>query len=174
MAVAGDVNGDRVADILVGAHGADNNGRVGSGSAYVIFGGAGLSDVNLAALGASGARIDGAAPGESAGWRVAPAGDVNRDGVADVLVDTQRGTGQPSVVYVVFGGVGFASLDLATRRGGAGDQDRASSRRPRPIGGAEGAGDVNGDGFSDLIVERHRRPPRSEPSSYSDRRRRPM
>ena len=56
-----DVNGDGAADILVGAPGADNNGRVGSGSAYVIFGGAGLSDLDLAALGASGARIDGAA-----------------------------------------------------------------------------------------------------------------
>ena len=140
------------ADILVGAPGADNNGRVGSGSAYVIFGGAGLSDVDLAALGASGARIDGAAAGESAGWRVAPAGDVNRDGVADILVDTQRGPGQPSVVYVVFGGVGFASLDLA-RAGAARAIRIVRQRGTSAVGGVDGAGDVNGDGFSDLIVD---------------------
>jgi FG-GAP repeat len=152
VAVAGDVNGDGAADILMGAPGADNNGRVGSGSAYVIFGGAGLSDVDLAALGASGARIDGAAPGESAGWRVAPAGDVNLDGVADILVDTQRGTGQPSVVYVVFGGVGFASLDLA-RAGAARAIRIVRQRGTSAVGGADGAGDVNGDGFSDLIVD---------------------
>jgi hypothetical protein len=150
VTVAGDVNGDRVADILVGAPGADNNGRVGSGSAYVIFGGAGLSDVDLAALGASGARIDGAAPGESAGWRVAPAGDVNRDGVADILVDTQPGPGRTSVVYVVFGGAGFANLDLASAGARAIRIVRQGSAFP--IGSSDGAGDVNGDGFGDVIV----------------------
>ena len=38
VTVAGDVNADGMADILVGAPSADNNGRVGSGSAYVVFG----------------------------------------------------------------------------------------------------------------------------------------
>ena len=51
VTVAGDINADGVADILVGAPGADDNGRVGSGSAYVVFGKPGLGDVDLAALG---------------------------------------------------------------------------------------------------------------------------
>ena len=115
VTVAGDVNADGMADILVGAPSADNNGRVGSGSAYVVFGKARLGDVDLAALGTSGARIDGAVAAQGAGARVAAAGDVNRDGVADLLIDTEPSTaGQPSVVYVVFGGAGFSNLDLAT------------------------------------------------------------
>ncbi len=150
VTVAGDVNGDGVADILVGAPGADNNARMASGSAYVIFGKAGLGDVDLAALGASGARIDGAVTGQGAGWGVAPAGDVDGDGLADILIDTSPSPGQRGVVYVVFGRVGFANLDLASpgaravrivRRGGG-----------FPIVGAGGAGDVNGDGFGDVIV----------------------
>ena len=129
VTVAGDINADGVADILVGAPGADNNGRVGSGSAYVVFGKPGLGDVDLAALGTSGARIDGAVTGQAAGVRVAAAGDVNRDGVADLLLDTEPLTaGQPSVVYIVFGGAGFANLDLASP--GA----RAVTDRPRGRG----------------------------------------
>jgi FG-GAP repeat len=150
VAVPGDVNGDGAADILVGAYGADNNGRVGSGSAYVVFGGAGLADVDLDALGAAGARIDGAVAGQAAGWRVAPAGDVNRDGVADIAIDTQPGQGQQNVVYIVFGGVGFASLDLASP--GARAVRIVRLGNASPLGGVDGAGDVNGDGFDDVIV----------------------
>ena len=150
VTVAGDVNGDGVADILVGAPGADNNGRMASGSAYVIFGKAGLGDVNLAALGTSGARIDGAVTGQAAGWGVAPAGDVNGDGLADILVNTFPGPGQPGVVYVVFGRVGFANLDLASPGARAVRIVRHGSGLP--IGNSDGAGDVNGDGFGDVII----------------------
>ena len=151
VTVAGDVNADGVADILVGSAGADDNGRVGSGSAYVVFGKPGLGNVNLAALGTSGARIDGALAGQGLGVGVAAAGDVNRDGVADILLDTEPlAGGQPSVVYVVFGGAGFANLDLASPGARA---VRIVRQDPAfAIGGSDGAGDVNGDGFADLIV----------------------
>ena len=151
-AVAGDVNGDGRPDVLAGAPGADNNGRVGSGSAYVVFGGTGLSGVvDLAALGARGARIDGAAAGQQAGWGVAPAGDVNRDGLADILVDTVQTTvGERTVVYLVLGSAGFSGLDLASPGGRA---VRITREAAGPgIGGADGAGDVNGDGFDDVVV----------------------
>ena len=47
IAGAGDVNGDGMADVLVGASGADHNGRKASGSAYVVFGAAGPDRVDL-------------------------------------------------------------------------------------------------------------------------------
>ena len=53
MAGAEDVNGDGRADVIIGAFDADNNGRFGSGSAYVLFGKATTGTINLAALNAS-------------------------------------------------------------------------------------------------------------------------
>ena len=89
--VAGDVNGDGHADVLVGAHYADNNGRKDSGSAYVVFGKDSADDTcDLAALGRAGFRIDGAATGDGAGWAVAGAGDLNGDGRADVVHRSAR------------------------------------------------------------------------------------
>jgi hypothetical protein len=139
VAVVGDVNGDGAADVLAGAPGADNNGRAESGSAYVIFGGPGVAEVDVAALGASGARVDGAAPDQGVGRRAAPAGDVNGDGLADILLATGE------TVYVVFGAPGFGDLDLAS------PGDRAV-RITGAAGGIAGAGDVNGDGYDDVIV----------------------
>jgi hypothetical protein len=151
-AVAGDVNGDGAPDVLVGAPGADSNGRVGSGSAYVVFGGVGLRGVvDLAAPGAGAARIDGAAAGQHAGWGVAPAGDVNGDGLADLLVETVQATvGQRTVVYLVLGSAGFSGLDLASPGGRAVRITREVAGSG--IGEADGAGDVNGDGFDDVVV----------------------
>ena len=75
-----------VADVIVGAFGADNNGRTNSGSAYVVFGKTTNTSVDLLALGSGGFRIDGAAAIDQAGFSVAGAGDVNADGRPDVIV----------------------------------------------------------------------------------------
>ena len=149
VAIGGDVDGDGRPDVLAGAPGADNNGRVGSGSAYVVFGRAGPGVVDLASLGAAGARIDGPATTLSIGDRVAPAGDVNRDGFADILIDAQPGVGERSAVFLVFGGAGFANLDLASPGGRA---IRIVREGGSGFAGVAGAGDVNGDGFDDVVV----------------------
>ncbi len=86
VANAGDVNGDGRDDVLVGALGASNNGRSRSGSAYVVFGRATTTTVDLASLGNGGFRIDGAVAGGGAGFAVSGAGDVNGDQRADVVV----------------------------------------------------------------------------------------
>jgi HYR domain/FG-GAP-like repeat/FG-GAP repeat len=96
---AGDVNGDGRADVLLGAPGASNNGRRFSGSAFVVFGTPSTANVDLAALGAGGIRIDGAGGGtppvppndpgtlgDQAGFSVAGGGDMTGDGRPDVLV----------------------------------------------------------------------------------------
>ena len=157
VAGAGDVNGDGVDDVIVGANGADNNSRAGSGSAYVIYGTntADPADVDLASLGARGFRIDGAAAGNAAGGSVAGAGDVNGDGVADVIVGANGAgnNGRPASgsAYVVYGGASPAGVDLASlgmrgfRIDGAAGSDQAGVS-------VAGSGDVNGDGFDDVIV----------------------
>ena len=57
VAGVGDVNGDRVPDVIVGAPEADHNGRNDSGSAYVVFGKSDAGTVELAALGSGGFRL---------------------------------------------------------------------------------------------------------------------
>ena len=155
VAGAGDLNGDGRADVVVGAPGADNNGRGDSGSAYVVFGSAAPADLDLAALGSRGFRIDGAAADDRAGTSVSVTGDLNGDGRADLVIGAPRADGNgrslSGTAYVVFGGAAPADLDLAAlgargfRIGGAAADDRAGDS-------VAGAGDVNGDGLADVIV----------------------
>src|SRR5919199_934549 len=83
VAAAGDVNGDGLADVIVGARFADPAGRVDAGAAYVVFGKASTGAVDLANLGTQGFRIDGGTAGDRAGTSVAGARDVSGDGRPD-------------------------------------------------------------------------------------------
>lgn len=107
VAGAGDFNGDGLGDVVIGADGASSNRRATSGSAYVVFGRRSRSEVDLAALGDRGLRIDGTAAGERLGVSAAGAGDVNGDGLADVVVgakyaDDNHGK-DSGAAYIVFG-----------------------------------------------------------------------
>lgn len=120
-----------MADVLVGANAASNNGRRSSGSAYVVFGKADTASVDLAALGSYGFRIDGAAGRHS--WQLGGgAGDVNGDGKADVLVgaplaDT-NGRENSGSAYVVFGKSDTATVEVAALGAGGypSEQERGS------------------------------------------------
>ena len=56
---AGDVNGDGVDDVIVGAAFADSDDNSGAGASYVVFGKADSASIDLGALGSGGFRIDG-------------------------------------------------------------------------------------------------------------------
>ncbi|MFO1079062.1 MAG: VCBS domain-containing protein [Reyranellaceae bacterium] len=176
VAAAGDVNGDGIADMIVGAPFGSAGGSF-SGQSYVVYGksgGIGTSDghghttLDLATLSAAdGFVVRGAASGDQAGWSVATAGDVNGDGIDDLLIGAPFGgdgglfAGQ---AYVLFGqagpraatdGSGQAVIDLA-------DAANLSPNRGFLIRGdsewsfagwsVSTAGDVNGDGFDDLVI----------------------
>ena len=138
---AGDVNGDGLADIIIGAPFA-NGSQPGppSGAAYVVFGQAGGSraDLNLSDLnGTNGFEISGERYSQS-GRSATGAGDVNGDGFDDVILGSPGITGSRNIgfSYVVFGRAdGFgAEINTAELDGANGFQITGETG-----GGATGA-----------------------------------
>ena len=142
VASAGDVNGDGVDDILIGARSNDDNG-IQSGRVYLFHGPVSGS------LGATAADavIEGAAFDE-VGRAVATAGDLNDDGFDDILLGTDiAGFNSPGKVFIFNGPVSgirtVASAD-ATITGSFDNESFGAS--------VASAGDLNADGVNDIII----------------------
>jgi Ca2+-binding RTX toxin-like protein len=159
VAGAGDVAGDGLADVLVGAPMADPQGRHDAGAAYVVRGKADSADVDLAAPGDAAWRIDGALANDRlTGFLpggLADAGDVNGDGHRDILVGAQEadplGRQDAGAAYVVFGGARPAPLDLAAL-GEHGVRLMGAQPNTRFGRALVALGDRDGDGFGDVAI----------------------
>jgi Ca2+-binding RTX toxin-like protein len=169
VASAGDVNGDGVDDFIVGAIHADDN----LGVAYVVFGrtGGGLPVyLDLGALnGTNGFRLSGAVEFDYTGFSVASAGDINGDGYDDLIVGAYGADSYAGITYVVFGKAsGFAAnLDLATLNGTNGFLLHGGANYDNSGYSVASAGDVNHDGFDDMIVGAFRADPHGASSGAS-------
>ena len=135
-----DQGGDGRAEVLLGSATASG----GAGAVWVVDGQAGVTAVDLAAL-TSGYRIDGQA-GEGAGASVSDAGDLDNDGLHDLLIGTANG----NAAYLVYGQAGHANVSLA---------DVAAGNGGVRISGGNLAGltvlgnvDLNRDGVADLVL----------------------
>jgi Ca2+-binding RTX toxin-like protein len=165
---AGDLNGDGLADLIVGARGADPDGRSSAGESYVVFGRTGgfPANADIRTLdGAVGFRMDGVSRGDQAGFSVSAAGDVNGDGFDDLVVGAPDadpgGRAEAGASYVVYGrAAGFAPIVELSRLDGR-DGFRLEGRAPNGSSGVavSGAGDLDGDGLADLIVGAERADP---------------
>ena len=150
---AGDINGDGMADLIIGAVGANS----GAGGSYVVFGKPGLGSTGSLTLsslnGANGFILPGVS-GSHSGHSVSGAGDINGDGVDDLIIGAYQANSNAGASYVVFGKPGLGStgsLTLSSLNGGNGFvlPGVASSDSGYSV---SGAGDVNGDGVADLII----------------------
>jgi hypothetical protein len=139
VAAAGDVNGDGFADVIVGAPGNDARGT-NAGRAYIYFGGVNMNNT-------ADVILTGAGVGDNFGNSVSTAGDVDGDGYSDVIVGAylnDNGGADAGRAYIFYGGVNMNSVADVTMTGLAANDQFGYS--------VSTAGDVNGDGYSDVVV----------------------
>ena len=145
VATAGDVNGDGYADIIVGSH-SFNFGQDREGRAYAFYGSAsGLSQTPNWIFESNLKWCE-------IGWHVATAGDVNNDGFDDVLVSSEFCSPTPDLetregrVYLFLGSASGLATNYAWMAQGKNGSDESFGWS------IASAGDVNSDGFSDVII----------------------
>jgi hypothetical protein len=159
----GDVNKDGIEDFIIGAFAYDPPSRTDAGGAVVIFGKtSGWVDIDLASFtsGSAGFWIWGAYAGDGCGNSLSGAGDVNGDGTADIVIGAPFANSLSRIdsgaAYVIFGhsnGAAFSTVDLASFTPGSSGFTLFGAVINIWAGvSVNGAGDVNGDGYDDIIV----------------------
>ncbi|MGR3178073.1 MAG: FG-GAP-like repeat-containing protein [Candidatus Anammoxibacter sp.] len=170
---AADINGDGIEDVIIGAPRGNvprsrryniNNKRLDAGIIYVVFGSKSLPGIiNLSKK--ADITFFGAGQGDLCGYAIAT-GDINGDGVADVLLGAPEGDGykdkhkDTGEVYLIYGRKRFPKkIDLAKSWGtklygyaGTAKTGFFKNNFPGRAGFALSSADLNGDGFDDIII----------------------
>ncbi len=155
-------------DLIIGAPNANSNDRNNSGTSYIVFGTTEgfASTIDISTLdGINGFTVIGATEGNLSGRSVSTAGDINSDGIDDLIIGAPNANSNGEnfgAAYIIFGKNSFSSnttIDLSNLDGngfvinGLTAEDRLGFSVSNP-------GDINNDGFDDLII--------GAPNAYTD------
>jgi len=143
VSTAGDVNGDGYDDVIVGAYGNDGGGK-NAGRAYIYYGGPSLDNLPDVVL-------TGQTVGDQLGIRVAWAGDVNRDNYDEVIVSAD-GADVGSLIDAGKAYIFFGSPFLAGQNVSQADVILQGSTEDEAFASVARAGDLDNDGFDDVVV----------------------
>lgn len=158
----GDINGDGYLDLVLGAPNSSAGGAY-AGRTYVVYGTAdgfsafdaadGASDgvARLEDLGSLGVTIDGAAAYDFSGYSASAAGDLNGDGIGDLLTTGTDGI-DPGSVYLVFGSTGLASSETLADIDGPNGYAFFGAAGDTLGSTLATMGDINGDGELDFVI----------------------
>jgi hypothetical protein len=149
VSAAGDTNGDGYGDLVVGAHHSDDGGTW-AGAAYLIYGSKFPNDLDL---GSADAQYTGKTDYDYAGCSVSTAGDVDADGLGDLVIgamfnDDGASGSEAGAAYLILGGGSTGTTGLSA----ADAQYLGESSGDYAGMVVSTAGDVNGDGFGDIII----------------------
>jgi len=158
-AAIGDINGDSLADVVLGAPGASPGNKASAGSVFVVYGKGELpAQVNINTLdGSYGFAIHNTVIGGKAGGSLSfvSVADFNGDGRADLVIGAPGASNATQTIghgYIVFGAASFAASFSLSSLSGANGMALTS-----PVGGdvlgysVAGLYDVNGDGLGEVI-----------------------
>ncbi|MBA8667545.1 FG-GAP repeat protein [Holosporaceae bacterium 'Namur'] len=156
---AGDINGDSIADLIIGV----SNVNYQTGISYVVFGSKSSfpPSMSLSSLnGKNGFRLKGIEESDESGTSVSGAGDINGDGIDDLIIGAPNANYGAGISYIVYGSkFPFPpSMSLSSINGSNGFQLKGRAEHDFSGTAVSGIGDVNGDSLADLII--------SAPSAY--------
>jgi hypothetical protein len=153
VSTAGDINNDSIADVIIGNF-CDNND---TGVSYILFGRKtpwpptlSLNSID----GANGFIVNGTAPGQSLGYSGTAAGDVNADGVNDIIIGAPGTNDKTGAGYVIFGHSGAwpKIISIGDLNGSNGFTLNGTVLSSVTGISVSSAGDFNGDDIDDIII----------------------